>query len=136
MDRRPHLRIGLLRCCVLAFCPSDVVGRPTSSSETKYARLNLNPPSVGDKVRVFGFPNSELHEGILNIFPAECECRVQKVDVMTDKPSWYKPLSHIELEGEIEHGMSCGPCFDKDWNVIGVNSLGWDGLQIAKVALL
>jgi Trypsin-like peptidase domain len=100
------------------------------------ARLNLNPAAVGDTVRVFGFPNSELHEGVLTIFPAECECRVQKVDVMTDKPSWYKPLSHVELEGEIEHGMSGGPCFDKDWNVMGVNSLGWDGLPSAKVALL
>jgi len=102
----------------------------------RYARLNLNPPVIGDNVRIFGFPNSELHEGVLSISPAECVCRVQKVEVRTDQPSWYKPLSHIELEGEIEHGMSGGPCFDKDWNVIGVNSLGWDGLPSAKVALL
>jgi hypothetical protein len=45
-------------------------------------------------------------------------------------------MSHVELEGEIEHGMSGGPCFDKDWNVIGVNSSAWDGLPSAKVALL
>jgi len=120
----------------LRFARPNWWGDGPGQVKPKYARLNLNPPAVGDKVRVFGFPNSELHEGILNIFPAECECRVQSVDVRTDQPTWYKPLSHIELEGEIEHGMSGGPCFDKDWNVIGVNSLGWDGLQLAKVALL
>jgi hypothetical protein len=99
------------------------------------ARLNLNPPAVSAKVRVFGFPNSELREGILHIFPAECECRVLSVDVRTKDPTWYKPLAHIELEGEIENGMSGRPCFDSG-NVIGVNSLGWTGLQSAKVALL
>lgn len=101
-----------------------------------YARLNLDPPAVGDEVRVFGFPNSELRDGILNIFPAECKCRVRKVEVRTDEPKWYKPLAHIELDGEIEHGMSGGPCFDKDWNVIGVNSSGWSGVQLATAALL
>jgi hypothetical protein len=101
----------------------------------RYPRLNLNPPALGDTVRVFGFPDSELHEGLLNISPAECECKVREVHLRTE-PTWYKPLSYIELEGEIEHGMSGGPCFDKDWNVIGVNSLGWDGLPSLKVALL
>ena len=120
----------------LRFARPNWWGDGPSQVKPKFARLNLNPPAVGEKVRVFGFPNSELHEGILNIFPAECECRVQSVDIRTDQPTWYKPLSHIELEGEIEQGMSGGPCFDKDWNVIGVNSLGWDGLQLAKVALL
>jgi hypothetical protein len=28
-------------------------------------------------LRVFGFPNSELNGGLLNVFPAECEYRVQ-----------------------------------------------------------
>jgi hypothetical protein len=101
-----------------------------------FARLNLNPPAVGDEVRVFGFPNSKLHDGTLNIFPAECACRVRKVEVRTDEPKWYKPLAHIELDGQIEHGMSGGPCFDKDWNVIGINSSGWSGPRLATVALL
>ena len=101
-----------------------------------FARLNLNPPAVGDQVRVFGFPKSELVGGVVNVFPSECNCRVQKVDVKTEQPAWSRPLAHIELEGEIEHGMSGGPCFDKDWNVIGVNSSGWSGLPLAKVALL
>jgi hypothetical protein len=120
----------------LRFARPNWWGDGPGQVKPKYARLNLNPPAVGDQVRVFGFPNSELHGGVLNVSPAECECRVQRVDVRTDEPTWYKPLSHIELEGEIEHGMSGGPCFDKDWNVVGVNSLGWDGLQSAKVALL
>jgi hypothetical protein len=120
----------------LRFARPNWWGDGPGQVKPKYARLNLNPPAVGDKVRVFGFPNSELRGGVLNVFPAECECRVQKVYVRTDEPTWYKPLSHLELEGEIENGMSGGPCFDKDWNVIGVNSLGWDGLQSAKVALL
>jgi hypothetical protein len=111
-------------------------GDGPGQAKPRCARLDLNPPAVGDRVRVFGFPNSEIIEGVLNIFPAECECQVKTVDVRTDSPTWYKPLAHIEVEGEIGHGMSGGPCFDKDWNVIGVNSLSWSGGPTAKVALL
>lgn len=111
-------------------------GDGPSQAKPAFARLNLNPPAPGDRVRVFGFPNSEMRNGILNIYPAECECRVLKVEARTDEPKWNKPLAHIELEGQIEHGMSGGPCFDKDWNVIGVNSSGWSGLSLATVALL
>jgi hypothetical protein len=120
----------------LRFARPNWWGDGPGQVKPKYARLNLNPPAVGDRVRVFGFPNSELCGNVLNVFPAECECRVQKVDVRTERPAWYKPLSHIELEGELENGMSGGPCFDKDLNVVGVNSSGWDGLPSAKVALL
>jgi len=111
-------------------------GDATGQVKPRCALLNLNPPAIGDNVRIFGFPDSALREGVLSISPAECVCRVQKVDLRTAQPSWYKPLSHIELEGEMEHGMSGGPCFDKDWNVIGVNSLGWSGFPSAKVGLL
>jgi hypothetical protein len=101
-----------------------------------FARLNLNPPAPGDRVRVFGFPNSEMQDGILNIYPAECECRVLTVEARTGEPKWNRPLAHMQLEGEIEHGMSGGPCFDEHWNVIGVNSSGWSGVSLATVALL
>lgn len=120
----------------LRFRRPDWLGDGPGQVTPECARLNLNPPAVGDKVRVFGFPDSEIDGSVLTISPTECECRVQKVDVRTDEPTWYKPLSHFEIEGKIEHGMSGGPCFDKDWNVIGVNSSGWDGLPLGKVALL
>jgi hypothetical protein len=102
----------------------------------RYARLNLNPPAEGDELCVFGFPNSALDEGRLVVSPAECKCRVLRVDIKTNLPRGYRPLSHIDIEGEIRSGMSGGPCFDRAWNVIGVNSKGWDGQQLAHVALL
>jgi hypothetical protein len=99
-------------------------------------RLNLNPPRVGEAVRIFGFPNSKIKDGVLNIQPMECICRVQKVELRTANQSWNVPFAHLELEGTMEHGMSGGPCFDAEWNVVGVNSIGWQGFPSAKVALL
>jgi len=54
----------------------------------------------------------------------------------TDLPRGFRPFSHIDVDGKLLPGMSGGPCFDKDWNVVGVNSKGWDGLDLAHVALL
>jgi hypothetical protein len=102
----------------------------------RYARLNLNPPAEGDELCVFGFPNSALEEGRLVISPTECKCRVLRLDIKTNLPPGYRALSHIDIEGEILPGMSGGPCFDRDWNVVGVNSKGWDGQHLAHVALL
>jgi len=100
------------------------------------ARLTLNPPEVGDELTFFGFPESSVQEGTLYVSPTECNCRVIRVDLKTDIPTSIRPLSHIDVEGEMVAGMSGGPCFDKNWNVVGVNSKGWDGQQLAHVALL
>lgn len=89
------------------------------------ARLNLNPPDIGDELRVFGFPESRLEGNVLVVSPSECLCRVRQVDMnllALSRDCW-----RIEVEGEIEHGMSGGPCFDADRNVVGVNSVGWLG---------
>lgn len=40
----------------LRFARPNWWGDGPSQVKPKYARLNLNPPAVGDKVRVFGFP--------------------------------------------------------------------------------
>lgn len=101
------------------------------------ARLNFNPPVPGNELRVFGFPNSEMKDGVLYVSPSECLARVRWVDLKTDKTM--RPLSHVEVDGEIFGGMSGGPCFDRDWNVVGVNSKGWDFFDsppLAYVALL
>ena len=101
------------------------------------ARLSFNPPSVGEEVRVFGFPKSEVKGGVLIVTPAECVARVKQVDLKNDIR--IRPASYLHLEGEIEGGMSGGPCFDKDGNVIAVNSRGWsftDGDPLSYAALL
>ncbi|HTS38041.1 MAG TPA: serine protease [Candidatus Solibacter sp.] len=100
------------------------------------ARLNFNPPAVGDELRLFGFPQSSVVEGTLYSSPCECICRVERVDLKTDLPLKFRPLSHIDVVGRLLDGMSGGPCFDREWNVIGVNSKGWEGLDLAHVALL
>lgn len=103
------------------------------------ARLNFNPPHVGDEVRVFGFPASKVAGGgILQISPCECVSKVRDVHFKGDGA--YRPLSYIDIEGEILPGMSGGPCFDREWNVLGVNAKGWqfqdNGPPLAYVALL
>jgi hypothetical protein len=40
-----------------------------------------------------------------------------------------RPTSYVELEGEIQGGMSGGPCFDSESNVIGAASRGWNFLD-------
>jgi trypsin-like peptidase len=100
------------------------------------ARLNFNPPAVGDELRMFGFPESEVRDRALHFSPSESTCRVARVDLQTDLPPGFRPVSHIDVEGDLRAGMSGGPCFDAEWNVIGVNSKGWDGQQLAHVALL
>lgn len=101
------------------------------------ARLSFNPPAVGDEVRVFGFPRSEVIDGVLYVSASECLARVTRVDLKTEIAS--RPSSHIDIEGQIDEGMSGGPCFDREWNVVGVNSKGWDFLEgppLAHVALM
>jgi hypothetical protein len=91
-------------------------------------RLNINPPSPGEEIRVFGFPNSFVDENhVLNVSPAVCWARVREVALKTDLR--IRPTSYVELEGEIRGGMSGGPCFDKDGSVIGMASRGWDFLE-------
>lgn len=99
----------------------------------RVARLNLNPPDIGDELRVFGFPDSRLEGDVLVVSPSECVCTVQRVDrnISLISPHW-----RIEVEGEIDHGMSGGPCFDSNWDVVGVNSSGWSGYARAYVAPL
>ena len=102
-----------------------------------WARLNLNPPQVGDEVRVLGFPGSRIKNGVVQISPTESKGRITEITHNTDIRG--RPLSHAHLEGEIAGGMSGGPCFDKYGNVIGVNSKGWDfhdvGPPLSYVAL-
>jgi hypothetical protein len=88
------------------------------------ARLSFNPPKVGDKLRVFGFPDSEIRDASLYIRPSASTVSVRNVDIKTTIS--IRPLSYFEVDGQIEGGMSGGPCFDLDWNVVGVNSKGWD----------
>jgi len=97
------------------------------------ARLNFNPPSPGQELRLFGFPSSEVRDGVLYITPAECLARVKSVDLTTTESGL--PESHIKLDGTILGGMSGGPSLDSDWNVIGVISCGWSFMD-AHVALL
>jgi hypothetical protein len=89
------------------------------------ARLNVNPPANGAEVRVFGFPGSFIEDRILKVTPAESVSRVRTV-VMKSSACGFRPLSHVELDGEIQSGMSGGPCFDSEWNVVGVCSTGID----------
>ena len=112
------------------------MGRRSGRVKPPCAKLNLNPPAVGDELRVFGFSPAEVKNGILYATPAECACRVLRVDIKTDQPLGFRPASHIDVEGEILHQMSEGPCFDVNWNVIGINSKGWNGQQLGHVALL
>lgn len=100
-------------------------------------RLNFNPPVPGDELRIFGFPNSEVKDGLLCVSPSESIARVRRVDLITDITM--RPMSHVEVDGKILGGMSGGPCFDRDWNIVAVNCTGWDffdGPPLAYVALL
>lgn len=102
-----------------------------------YARLNFNPPSIGENLLVFGFPHSTIEGEHLYLTPSECRVRVRKVHLKTDIRMM--PLSHFDVDGEILGGMSGGPCFDEHLNVIGVNSTGWDfdsGPPLSHIALL
>lgn len=118
----------------IRFRRPDWWGNGSGQVNPVYARLNFNPPLLGDELRVIGFPNSEVKDGVLHISPSESIVRVRRVDLKTDIS--IRPLSYFEVDGVILGGMSGGPCFDKNWNVIGVNSKGWDGLPLAYVALL
>ena len=91
---------------------------------TPIARLNMNPPTVGDMVHVFGFPNSSVEDGILYISPSESVARVREIAIKSRIP--IRPTSYVELDGEIAPGMSGGPCFAHDGGVIGMCSRGWD----------
>lgn len=97
------------------------------------ARLNFNPPQVGDTLQIVGFPDSRIGGGELVVAPSQCIACVRHVALTYD--SRFRPFSHIELDGEIAGGMSGGPCFDANGDVVGVNSKGWS-FPLAYVALL
>ena len=100
----------------------------------RYPRLNFNPPRPGDEIRMFGFPLSEIKDGVLQVTPSESCGRVKMIDSNTDHPEI--PQQYAKVEAEILNGMSGGPCFDRDWNVIGVNGCGWSFRYEAYLALL
>jgi len=113
-------------------------GKERDQVQPHCARINFNTPKVGDELRVFGFPNSEIKDSILYVAPSESVVQVRDVDIKTTISM--RPLSYLEVDGQIEGGMSGGPCFDSNWNVVGVNSRGWtfnnDDSPISYVALL
>jgi hypothetical protein len=129
---------GSVRCDVafLRFLRPSWWGTEPGQMNPRSVRLNFNPPALGDELRMVGFPQSKVEGSVLYSSPSECICRVSRVDLKTDLPLGFRPLSHIDVDGKLLAGMSGGPCFDKDWNVVGVNSKGWDGLDLAHVALL
>jgi hypothetical protein len=83
---------------------------------------------------VFGFPESRIDGGQLVVTPTQCTTRVRQVALQSEGRS--RPSSYLELDGEIGHGMSGGPCLDAQWNAVGVNARGWDSFPIAYVAVL
>jgi len=91
------------------------------------ARLSMSPPRPGEEVNLFGFPDSRVENNLLVISPAESVARVRKVALKSNLS--IRPTSWVELDGEIRGGMSGGPCFDKDWNVVGMCSKGWNFLE-------
>jgi len=101
------------------------------------ARLSFNPPAIGEEIRVFGFPGSDIRNDVLVVAPAESMAIVTQVDHKHDIRM--RPAAYLHLHGEIEGGMSGGPCFDKDWNVIGICARGWslsEGNPLSYAALL
>jgi hypothetical protein len=121
----------------LRFIRPEWWGTGQGQIQPAWARLSFNPPDVGDEVRVFGFPESHIEDGILTISPSECIARVRHIELLSQGGA--RPYSHVELDGETLGGMSGGPCFDKNWNVVGVNSRGWtflDAPPISYMALL
>lgn len=111
----------------LRFAKPNWWGTESGQLVTRSARLNFNPPVPGETVRVFGFPNSSVLDGVVDIKPSESLARVREVTIKT--PFSFRPTSYVELEGEIIGGMSGGPCFDGNWNVIGMCSKGWNFIE-------
>lgn len=90
----------------------------------EFPKLNMNPPAPGSAIRVFGFPESSVEERVLTVSACESIGRVR--EVVMKFPSSFRPTSYVELDGEIKPGMSGGPCFDEQMNIIGVCSKGTD----------
>ena len=118
----------------LRFRKPDFWGTGSGQINFPFPRLNFNPPRVGDEIRMFGFPGSELKESVLRTYPSECVAMVKAVDAHPENPDI--PFWYAQLEGQLEGGMSGGPCFDKDWNLVGVNGCGWSFKYEAYMALL
>jgi len=121
----------------LCFAKPSWRGTAPGQIQPPSARLSFNPPDVGKEVRIFGFPESRIENNVLIISPSECVARVRQIAWEAEGNA--RPYSHVELDGEMLGGMSGGPCFDRDWNVVGVNSRGWtflDAPPISYMALL
>ena len=118
----------------LRFIKPDWWGHGESQIRPACARLSFNPPEVGDEVEMFGLPDSTIENGVLILRPMRSSARVTNIELKRDGKLY--PRSRIDVEGELLHGMSGGPCFHKDGGVIGVNSSAWEGFRLAHVALL
>jgi hypothetical protein len=57
----------------------------------------------------------------------ECVARVREVALKSAIS--IRPTSYVELDGEIAPGMSGGPCFDREWNIVGMCSKGLEELS-------
>lgn len=100
----------------------------------KFPRLNFNPPQPGDEVQVFGFPETEFENGIFYIKPSQCSAVVESVEHHCENSDIAR--SHVKLRGQLLNGMSGGPCFDKDFNLVGINQGGFSFRYEVYVALL
>ena len=110
------------RSAHIAFLQFRKPGWWGGSFTPSYPRLNFNPPRVGHQVRIFGFTQPILTEGVLSISAVECLANVRTIVIKND--ARLRPLSYVELDAETRCGMSGGPCFDKEWNVVGMHSNG------------
>jgi len=105
-----------------------------SELKRKFPRLNFNPPQLGDEVQVFGFPETEFEDGVFTIKPSQCVAVVESLTHDCEDPE--VPRSHVKLRGQILNGMSGGPCFDKNFDLVGINQGGFSFRYEVYVSLL
>ncbi|MET0779237.1 MAG: serine protease [Candidatus Saccharimonadales bacterium] len=108
-----------------------------NSDQTKVMTMDLESPAIGSSVYGFGYPKTTVEQDDLVTFNLSSHTTGGVVEnIYRQRRDNIIPFPALQISARIDGGMSGGPVFNEKGSLVGIMSVGLDGIEYSHVALL